>query len=113
MLSRCDQLTSEIFNHPTWATDLRKMSGNSIAKIEHSVTRNFRICTDFSGTTLLMAIIRVAHSVQLQAQARSKEPPFPEKTYSIGMARANYKMLNLFRNLVLNKLHVYKSFSYP
>lgn len=53
-----EQLATEMFNHPAWATDLRKASGDSIAKIEHSIIRNFRIDTEFSGTTLSMAIIR-------------------------------------------------------
>jgi len=53
-----DQLASEMFNHPVWATDVRKASGDAISKIEHSVIRNFRIDTEFSGTTLSMAIIR-------------------------------------------------------
>jgi len=52
-----EQLTAEMFNHPTWTTDLKKASGDSIAKIEHSVIRNFRIDTDFSGTALSMDII--------------------------------------------------------
>jgi len=56
-----EQLTAEMFNHPTWTTDLKKASSDSIAKIEHSVIRNFRIDTEFSGTTLSMAIIRGNH----------------------------------------------------
>uniref|UniRef100_A0A7S1V284 PPM-type phosphatase domain-containing protein n=1 Tax=Grammatophora oceanica TaxID=210454 RepID=A0A7S1V284_9STRA len=56
-----DQLASEMFNHPAWATDPKKASAESIAKIEHAVIRNFRIDTEFSGTTLSMAIIRGNH----------------------------------------------------
>jgi serine/threonine protein phosphatase PrpC len=53
-----DQLAAEMFNHPSWPTDVRKATTDAIAKIEHSVIRNFRIDTEFSGTTLAMAIIR-------------------------------------------------------
>lgn len=53
-----DQLANEMFNHPSWASDVRKASSDAIAKIEHGVIRNFRIDTEFSGTTLSMAIIR-------------------------------------------------------
>jgi len=56
-----EQLAAEMFNHPDWTTDVKKASGDSIAKIEHSVIRNFRIDTEFSGTTLSMAIIRGNH----------------------------------------------------
>lgn len=56
-----EQLASEMFNHPAWATDVKKASGDAIAKIEHAVIRNFRIDTEFSGTTLSMAIIRGNH----------------------------------------------------
>jgi serine/threonine protein phosphatase PrpC len=53
-----DQLTSELFNHTAWATDMCKACSDAIAKIEHGVIRNFRIDTEFSGTTLSMAIVR-------------------------------------------------------
>jgi serine/threonine protein phosphatase PrpC len=53
-----DQLTSEMFNHPAWKTDVKKASADAIAKIEHEVIRNFRVDTEFSGTTLSMAIVR-------------------------------------------------------
>jgi hypothetical protein len=56
-----EQLAAEMFNHPVWATDVKKASADAIAKIEHSVIRNFRIDTEFSGTTLSMAIIRGNH----------------------------------------------------
>ena len=53
-----EQLAAEMFNHPSWSTDVQKASADAIAKIEHGVIRNFRIDTEFSGTTLSMAIIR-------------------------------------------------------
>mmetsp|Transcript_10645 Transcript_10645/g.17611 ORF Transcript_10645/g.17611 Transcript_10645/m.17611 type:complete len:330 (+) Transcript_10645:484-1473(+) len=56
-----EQLATEMFNHPAWATDVKKASADAIAKIEHSVIRNFRVDTEFSGTTLSMAIIRGNH----------------------------------------------------
>lgn len=53
-----DNLATEMLKHPTWATDLKKASRDSILKVEHQVFRNFRIDTEFSGTTLSMAIVR-------------------------------------------------------
>mmetsp|Transcript_19716 Transcript_19716/g.22547 ORF Transcript_19716/g.22547 Transcript_19716/m.22547 type:complete len:364 (-) Transcript_19716:457-1548(-) len=53
-----ERLASEMFNHPAWTTDVKKASADAIAKIEHAVIRNFRIDTEFSGTTLSMAIVR-------------------------------------------------------
>jgi serine/threonine protein phosphatase PrpC len=55
------QLTGEMFNHPAWTTDVKKASADAIAKVEQSVIRNFRIDTEFSGTTLSMAIVRGNH----------------------------------------------------
>ena len=53
-----DQLAMEMMSHPCWSTDIKKAAMDSIAKVEHQVIRNFRIDTEFSGTTLSMAIIR-------------------------------------------------------
>lgn len=52
------KLPNELITHPSWATDIRKACVDSIAKVEQSVIRNLRIDTEFSGTTLSMAIIR-------------------------------------------------------
>lgn len=53
-----DQLATEMFNHPSWATDLKTATADAIAKCERSLLRNYRIDSEFSGTTLSMAIIR-------------------------------------------------------
>lgn len=53
-----DHLATEMLNHPAWRTDLKKASRDAIMKVENQVIRNFRIDTEFSGTTLSMAIIR-------------------------------------------------------
>ena len=53
-----DQLAAEMISHPDWSTDVKQASADAIAKVEHQVIRNFRIDTEFSGTTLSMAIIR-------------------------------------------------------
>jgi serine/threonine protein phosphatase PrpC len=53
-----DQLIPELFNHPTWATDLKKACTDAIAKVERNLLRNYRIDSEFSGTTLSMAIVR-------------------------------------------------------
>jgi len=53
-----DQLVPELFNHPTWATDLQKACADAIAKCERNLLRNYRIDSEFSGTTLSMAIVR-------------------------------------------------------
>lgn len=53
-----DQLAMEMMSHPSWSSDIKKATSDAIAKVEHQVIRNFRIDTEFSGTTLSMAIIR-------------------------------------------------------
>lgn len=53
-----DQLVPAMFNHPAWATDLQKAVSAAIAKVERQLLRNYRIDSEFSGTTLSMAIIR-------------------------------------------------------
>ncbi|KAL9191010.1 hypothetical protein ACHAXT_000716 [Thalassiosira profunda] len=53
-----DQLAMEMMSHPSWGTDIKKAAADAIAKVEHQVIRNFRIDTEFSGTTLSMAIVR-------------------------------------------------------
>jgi serine/threonine protein phosphatase PrpC len=53
-----DQLVAEMFNHPSWATNLTVAVADAIAKVERDLLRNFRIDTEFSGTTLSMAIVR-------------------------------------------------------
>jgi len=52
------QLTNELLNHPTWRTDVKRACREAILRVEHQIIRNFRIDTEFSGTTLSMAIIR-------------------------------------------------------
>lgn len=56
-----EALINEMFNHPEWTTDVKKATADAIAKIERAVLGNFRIDTEFSGTTLSMAIIRGNH----------------------------------------------------
>jgi hypothetical protein len=56
-----DQLMTEMFNHPSWATDLQTACTDAIAKVERDLLRNFRIDTEFSGTTLSFAIVRGNH----------------------------------------------------
>lgn len=53
-----DNLVNEMLRHPSWSTDCKKSARDSILKVEHQVIRNFRIDTEFSGTTLSMVIIR-------------------------------------------------------
>jgi len=53
-----DQLVTEMFNHSAWATDLKKATADAIAKVERNLLRNYRIDSEFSGTTLSMAIVR-------------------------------------------------------
>jgi len=56
-----DALANEMFNHPEWATDLKAATADAIAKCERNLLRNYRIDSEFSGTTLSMAIIRGNH----------------------------------------------------
>jgi len=53
-----DNLVNEMLRHPTWCSDCKTAARDSILKVEHQVIRNFRIDTEFSGTTLSMVIIR-------------------------------------------------------
>lgn len=53
-----DQLYMEMTRHPLWATDIKKAAGDAIAKVERNLLRNYRIDSEFSGTTLSMAIVR-------------------------------------------------------
>lgn len=56
-----DSLVQEMFNHPDWATDLKTAVADAIAKCERNLLRNYRIDSEFSGTTLSMAIVRGNH----------------------------------------------------
>lgn len=56
-----DNLTKEMFSHEDWKTDVKKASTDAIHKVEQQVIRNYRIDTEFSGTTLSMAIVRGNH----------------------------------------------------
>ncbi|CAJ1905508.1 unnamed protein product [Cylindrotheca closterium] len=53
-----DQLITEMFNHPAWVNNLKEAVADAIGKVERDLLRNFRIDTEFSGTTLSMAIVR-------------------------------------------------------
>jgi serine/threonine protein phosphatase PrpC len=53
-----DGLTKEMFSHAQWKTDIQKATADAIHKVEQQVIKNYRIDTEFSGTTLSMAIIR-------------------------------------------------------
>lgn len=53
-----DQLIPEMFNHPEWLDDYKKATSDAIAKVERNLLRNYRIDSEFSGTTLSMAIVR-------------------------------------------------------
>jgi len=56
-----EQLVVEMFNHPAWATDLKQACADAIAKVERNLLRNYRIDSEFSGTTLSMAVVRGNH----------------------------------------------------
>lgn len=53
-----EQLAIEMFKHPSWATDIFEAVSHAINKVERNMLRNYRIDSEFSGTTLSMAIIR-------------------------------------------------------
>jgi len=53
-----DQLVTELFSHVAWASDLQIAVTDAIAKVERNLLRNYRIDSEFSGTTLSMAIVR-------------------------------------------------------
>lgn len=53
-----DDLAQAMIQHPKWTTDVKQAAADSIQQIEAAIIRNFRVDTEFSGTTLSMAIIR-------------------------------------------------------
>jgi len=53
-----NHLAREMINHPAWKLDVKTAAAEAIDKIEKNVIRDYRIDTEFSGTTLSMAIIR-------------------------------------------------------
>lgn len=53
-----ESLAREMITHPSWKTDVKKAAAESIMKLESTIIRSFRVDTEFSGTTLSMAIIR-------------------------------------------------------
>jgi len=53
-----NNLAAEMMRHPAWKLDVKTAAAEAIAKIEKNVIRDYRIDTEFSGTTLSMAIIR-------------------------------------------------------
>lgn len=53
-----DKLASTMMSHVKWGTDVKHAARDAIHEIEQEVIRNFRVDTEFSGTTLSMAIIR-------------------------------------------------------
>lgn len=53
-----NNLAAEMMRHPAWKLDVMTAAAEAIANIEKNVIRDYRIDTEFSGTTLSMAIIR-------------------------------------------------------
>lgn len=53
-----DDLASEMITHPSWKTDVKEATAAAIHKLEQAILQSFRIDTEFSGTTLSMAIVR-------------------------------------------------------
>lgn len=51
-------LASRMFNHDKWETDIRVAVREAILSCEEDVLNMHRVDTDFSGTTLSMAIVR-------------------------------------------------------
>mmetsp|Transcript_39261 Transcript_39261/g.91587 ORF Transcript_39261/g.91587 Transcript_39261/m.91587 type:complete len:304 (-) Transcript_39261:53-964(-) len=55
------KLIEAMFSHPSWPTDVKSVSREVILRLEQEITRNPRINTNFSGTTLTMVIVRGDH----------------------------------------------------
>lgn len=51
-------LAKDMIRHPAWKVDVKRAAQDAISQIENLVCRDFRIDTEFSGTTLSMAIVR-------------------------------------------------------
>jgi len=56
-----EKLPKNMFGHPLWATNLQVAVTEAIAKVEKELLKFYKIDTEFSGTTLSMAIIRDNH----------------------------------------------------
>lgn len=52
------RLATEMFEHDEWASDMKKACKQAISTIERDLLENENIETEFSGTTLSMALIR-------------------------------------------------------
>ena len=53
-----DRLVKEMSNHSAWVSNMKLAVADAISKVEKELLKNYRIDTEFSGTTLSMAIIR-------------------------------------------------------
>jgi len=53
-----DRLAGEMMKHSQWKRDVKIAATDAIHKLEQSIISSFGIDTEFSGTTLSMAIIR-------------------------------------------------------
>lgn len=53
-----DDLANEMMSHPQWKTNVQLAATEAIQKLEQAILQSFRVDTEFSGTTLSMAIIR-------------------------------------------------------
>lgn len=56
-----EKLPKNMFGHPLWKTDMQVAVADAIAKVEKDLLKFYKIDTEFSGTTLSMAIIRDNH----------------------------------------------------
>lgn len=56
-----EKLVKEMSNHPSWAGNMQQAVAESIEKVEKELLKYHKIDTEFSGTTLSMAIVRDNH----------------------------------------------------
>jgi len=56
-----ERLPKNMFSHPSWTSNMNVAVADAIAKVEKDLLKFYKIDTEFSGTTLSMAIVRDNH----------------------------------------------------
>jgi len=56
-----ERLPKNMFSHPSWSSNIQVAVADAIAKVEKDLLKYYKIDTEFSGTTLSMAIVRDNH----------------------------------------------------
>lgn len=58
------EIEARLFSHPSFGTDIKRAISDVVAVIERNLLMDYSIDTNFSGTTLVLAVIR-GHSITI------------------------------------------------